>query len=115
MIIKLPYPNKALWPNGRSHWAVKASHVKKHKNDAYGAALEVLPTCFKHNGNRISIKLIVSAKSKGPYPDKDNSLAAAKSYFDGIALAMGVDDKLFDPQPVEFAGRNSQFIIEVTT
>ena len=46
-------------------------------------------------------------------PDKDNALSACKAYFDGIAEAIGVNDNLFDPQPVHFSGRMGNFVIEV--
>jgi crossover junction endodeoxyribonuclease RusA len=113
ILLQLPYPHKALWPNGRAHWGAKAKQVKDHRTWAFMAAKAASPTCFQSNGERIPVRLIVSAKPKGPLPDKDNCLAAAKSYLDGIAEALGVNDNLFDPQPVHFSGRQSNFTIEV--
>lgn len=113
MIIALPYPHKALWPNGRSHWGAKAKQTKDHRTWAFMATKAALPVCFKSNGERIPVRLVVSSKGSGPLPDKDNCLAAAKAYLDGIAEALGINDSLFDPQPVHFAGRNSQFFFEV--
>jgi hypothetical protein len=68
---------------------------------------------YVQTGGRIPVRLTVSAKPKGPLPDKDNALAACKAYLDGIAEALGINDSLFDPQPVHFSGRRSSFIIEV--
>ena len=113
MIISLPYPHKSLWPNGRAHWAAKAKETKLHRAWGYAAMKAALPVCFKHNGERIAIRLTVSARTRGQLPDKDNCLAASKAYLDGIAQALGVDDSLFDPQPVHFSGRTSQFFFEV--
>ena len=113
MIIELPYPHKDLWPNGRAHWGAKSKQTKKHRTWAFAAMKEVLPVCFKHNGQRVPIRLTVSAKATGPLPDKDNCLAAAKAYLDGFADALGINDSMFDPQPVHFAGRRSNFVFEV--
>ena len=113
MILQLPYPHKALWPNGRPHWASKAAQTKLHRQWAWAAVKATLPYDFKHDGSRIPVRLCVSAKAKGPMPDKDNALSACKAYFDGIAEAIGVNDNLFDPQPVHFSGRMGNFVIEV--
>lgn len=37
-------------------------------------------------------------------PDLDNLLAACKHYLDGVALAMGIDDKRFRPITLDFGG-----------
>ena len=113
MIIQLPYPHKALWPNGRAHWGAKADQTRKHRSWARMAAKAALPTCFAPNGERIPIRITVSGKKTGSLPDADNCLAAAKAYLDGIADTLGVNDNLFDPQPVHFSGRQSNFTIEV--
>ena len=113
MILQLPYPHKAIWPNGRAHWASKAAQTKLHRKWAWAATKAALPFDFKHDGSRIAVRLTVSAKAKGPLPDKDNALSSCKAYFDGIAEALGVNDSLFDPQPVHFSGRMGNFTIEV--
>ena len=114
MIVQLQYPHKALWPNGRAHWGAKNKETQKHKAWAYAAAYSALRGLkYVPDGNRIPIRLTVGGKKTGSLPDKDNCLAAAKAYLDGIAMALGVNDSLFDPQPVHFSGRNSTFTIEV--
>lgn len=114
MIIQLPYPHKALWPNGRAHWGTKASETKKHR------AWAVMATNAARRGftpvftdGPIPVRLIVSCKSRGVEPDRDNCLAAAKAYFDGIAQELGINDSRFVHHPVHFSGRNSSFTIEV--
>ena len=52
---------------------------------------------------RLGIKLVLKARTTAP--DEDNTSAAMKAYLDGMAQAMGVDDKIFKPQPVEFGER----------
>ena len=116
MIIQLPFPHEVLWPNGGNKWpqGMVADQKRKHRGWAFMAAKAALGgDKYQPTGERIPIRLIVSAKSRGPLPDKDNCLAAAKSLLDGIADALGVNDNLFDPQPVYFSGRQSNFTIEV--
>lgn len=113
ILLQLPYPTKPLWPNSRDHWAKKNAQTKLHRKWAWAGTKEVLPYGFKHDGSRIAIRLTVSGKATGSLPDKDNCIAACKAYFDGIADALGVNDNLFDPQPVAFSGRQSNFLFEV--
>lgn len=96
-MIVLPWPHKALWPNGRAHWATKAREAAKHKAWAHIAALSAKMTA---PDGRVPILLTFHPLPKGPAPDKDNAQASAKAYLDGIAKAMGVDDRLFDPRTV---------------
>lgn len=116
MILQLPFPHEVLWPNGGNKWphGMIADQKRKHRKWAFMAAKTALGGAkYQNTGERIPIRLIVSARSRGPLPDKDNCLAAAKSLLDGIADALGVNDNLFDPQPVHFSGRQSNFTIEV--
>ena len=114
IVVQLPYPHKALWPNGRAHWGAKAAQTKLLRKWAYLATLAALGgQKYVPDGERIPVRLTVSAKPKGPLPDKDGCISAAKAAFDGIADALGVNDNLFDPQPVHFSGRQSNFTIEV--
>ena len=118
MIIQLPYPHKALWPNGRAHWGTKASETKKHRAWAFAAMLAAMPpevrsTWRYRHEQQIPIRIIVSGKKTGALPDADNCVAAAKSYLDGIAEALQINDNLFDAPTVYFSGRQSNFTIEV--
>lgn len=100
-MIELPWPHKILWPNGRTRSVgYKASETAKHKEWGRIAALA---TGAQHTWNggkndRIPVLLKFYPKPKGPAPDKDNAQASVKAYLDGIAKAMGVDDRLFDPR-----------------
>lgn len=101
-MITLPFPAKILWPNGRGHHMTKAREFKKHKEWAFHATRSVLPYCFKHNGERVRLKYIVTPKTRHAV-DLDNTLAAMKAYQDGIALALTIDDSLFDLPEIVFA------------
>jgi hypothetical protein len=107
--VDLPYPVKALFPNGRAHHFEKAREVKRHRAWANHAALAVLP--LNHpvlfaGENALPVRIAVTGKSAGPLPDRDNIVAASKSYLDGIADRLGVNDRRFMAPTVEFIGRS---------
>lgn len=90
--IQLPFPHKVLWPNGRGHWSVKAREVKKHRQWAYAATRAAnLPT----PEGRVDLVVTIHPKTRHPI-DRDNAIASLKSYLDGIAQALGVDDQTFN-------------------
>ncbi|WP_260927406.1 hypothetical protein [Novosphingobium sp. 9] len=109
----LPYPNKVLWPNGRTRSThLRAREVKKHKLWGYAAALSTGARFAA--GTRVGLHIIVHAKPRGPMPDKDNVVASIKSYQDGIAQALGIDDRHFETPTVEFAEtRTGEFVIQI--
>lgn len=89
-MIELPFPHKALWPNGRAHFREKARRVKEHRAWA-GIATRAARSLIPADVRRIS--WIVHPKPRGPAPDRDNAAAAAKSYQDGICDALGINDR----------------------
>lgn len=101
--VALPYPHKALWPNGRPHHMGKAREVKKHRLWADGLTLKALAG-KRWAGEReaIPVRIIVTRKAAGVYPDADNCVAAAKAYLDGIAGRLGINDRAFLAPVVEF-------------
>ena len=115
MIIDLPFPHRILWPNGRTlNRGWMATETKKHREWAKLATLEVMPKCFQHNGEPIPVTLHVYAKPRGPLPDRDNCIAAMKSSFDGIADALGVNDRLFLSPTVVFSEpREGRMVVEL--
>lgn len=116
MILRLPYPDKLLWPNGRTRSPhAKARKVKSHKQWARYAAMESREAMLMLSSKgAISLHVVVHPKPHGPLPDRDNVVAAVKSYQDGIALALGIDDRHFATPTVEFAPvRSGEFVIHV--
>ena len=100
--IELPFPHKYLWPNGRTHWRLSAPKKKLHREWARLATLAAYPN---GTGGTVNIVYTVYAKPRGPFPDYDNTLAAMKSYQDGIADALGLNDRHFRLAKVVFGGR----------
>lgn len=101
-MLELPLPHKALWPNGRPHWATKARETKKHRAWAYAATLAHLGRHpINPEAKRFAILATFYPKTRHPI-DEDNAVASLKAYQDGIAQAMKVDDRLFETPTVFF-------------
>lgn len=112
MRLALPYPHKALWPNGRPHWAERAREVKKHRG--WACALTKGHMAGFDSPTPIPVRITVHGRPRGPMPDRDGVVSAAKAYLDGIADALKINDRTFLAPTVEFASeRGNQFIIEL--
>lgn len=101
-MILLPYPNKALFPNGRAHWGAKARQTKLHRQWAYAATLA-------DTTRPVAIGRIVatfSPKPRGPAPDRDGCVSSLKSYLDGISDAYHTSDRHFPVPVIQFAERS---------
>lgn len=96
------WPPRALSPNARVHWSKRSSMAKKYRMHARAATkihVKAVPE------GRLELRLAF-------YPpdlrrrDDDNLIAAFKAARDGIADALGIDDRMFvtvpsycDPDP----------------
>lgn len=105
MRIVLPWPDKRLSPNARVHWRAKAPVKVKARADATLATYAALECGLRDVRQALS--------GEGPLPvtvtfyppdrrhrDDDNMIGAFKSLRDGIADALGVNDRRFRPQYV---------------
>lgn len=89
LIVPLPIPPIALRPNGgHGHWRVKNRARKDAKATATLAALSALA------GTRPpAIAYSLHYHFHSHRWDDDNAIASVKSYLDGIAAALGMDDR----------------------
>lgn len=92
----LPWPPSILSPNKRVHWAIKNKAVKKYREECHWIT--------KAAGVRINWDGIVHLWITMYPPDRrhrddDNVIAAFKAGRDGVAQALGLDDKLFRIHP----------------
>ena len=96
--VALPWPDRALHPNARAHWAKRAKLAK----DQRGLAMLLAAAAGWHRVEWPEGRLHVWIDA---YPqdrrrrDADGLLSSLKSALDGIADAMGVDDRRFVPHP----------------
>lgn len=100
-MIELPFPHKALWPNGRPHFMTRSRETRKHRQWAKLAALA--DTTRPSAPGRLVATFY--PKRFGPLPDKDGCSASLKSYQDGIADAYGIDDSTFAEPSIQFGTR----------
>lgn len=112
-VIVLPWIDRRLSPNARTHWAVKAKAAKACREFAFYAT--------KKSGIRIDWDGDIHLWIDFYPPDKrnrddDNLLSAFKAYRDGIADALGVDDKRFRSRPFvrDEVKKGGQIIVKIT-
>lgn len=117
-MIELPWPDRCLSPNARPHWATKAKAAKVARKYGHCVTLAagLNANTFKGYGGKLHLWIDCYAKTRN-YPDADNLLASLKSAIDGIADALGVNDKRFVPHPFvkteTFKG--GRVVIRITT
>lgn len=78
-----PWPYPALWPNKRPHWSAKAKATRDYRQ---------LAALTLRGATMGPVRIIWCPKPTGPFPDRDNAIAACKALQDGIADAMRVND-----------------------
>ena len=91
----LPWPPKELSPNARIHWAKKAKITKAYRNMARVLTMQagiVAPA----EGRILLVLEFVPPNRR--HRDDDGCLASFKAGRDGIADALGIDDKRFVTQ-----------------
>lgn len=97
LTIELPWPDADLWPNRRTHFMVKARAAKQAKADGQMATLKALDGRASYpTDGPIPVRLTFHPPSNRRR-DLDNMQAAMKHYLDGVALALNVNDHLFQP------------------
>ena len=104
MIIDLPWPSSKLKPNGsHGHWAVVANARKKARAEACLIAKAAIGRqMIDGEGmdwlgeDRIPVRITFYPPDRRRRDD-DNMVASFKAYRDGIADALGVDDRRFRP------------------
>lgn len=89
--IVLPWPPKELNPNKRLHWAILAKSKKNYRSACFYIAKQTNPNVDKQKVNLT----ITFYKPDKRHRDLDNMLASMKSGLDGLADALGVNDKHF--------------------
>ena len=91
MTLQLPMPHPACSPNGRAHWATKSRYTK-----AARSAARMLATDALNRNGAIQGPYTLSWEWRGPTPmDLDNAEGRCKAIRDGIADALGINDREF--------------------
>lgn len=95
-VVILPWPPRALSPNARTHWRAKAPIAKAYKQACWALTLEA--GVAVPDSPKLALWLDFVPPDKR-HRDDDNIIAAFKSGRDGVALALGIDDKRFRCYP----------------
>lgn len=98
--VTLPWPAKELSPNARVHWGAKSRAKAAARDYAGKATLADIPPATRqaiaHGDDPIPMKVVFYPPDKRRRDD-DNMVGSFKSLRDGIADALGVDDRRFRP------------------
>ena len=87
--VVMPWPSRDLHPNARVHWSRRAKAAKQARNDAAWTAHAA--GIRKIEAEALAVTAIFTPPDHRPR-DIDGMLSSIKSYLDGIADAIGVDD-----------------------
>ncbi len=93
-------PPREVSPNARVHWRVKARHTKAYRETAYLATVAVTRAPFAGDGP-IVVNVTYAWEKGRQRMDDDNAWSLFKAGRDGIADALGVNDKAFRCGEVE--------------
>ena len=95
IVLNLPWPPSALSPNRRQHWSKLAAAKKAYRKACHLAVLVTKPTDgAQHAWPWMAVELTFHPPDRRSY-DRDNLVARCKAGLDGLADALGVDDKQF--------------------
>jgi crossover junction endodeoxyribonuclease RusA len=96
-MLRLPFPPSELMPNSKNgkHWATTHKVKTQYKEDCFYLT-KAEGKDFINDGKEIKVTLMYFMPDKR-HRDVDNLLAASKAGLDGVAQALGVDDKHFQP------------------
>jgi crossover junction endodeoxyribonuclease RusA len=105
--VELGYPAKELSPNTPVHHMKRARFKKAAKIEAGWATRIALQNnrSWEPSAAQIHVHLIVHPPSAWRTGDKDNFSARCKSHLDGIADALGINDRIFEAPTIEWADR----------
>jgi crossover junction endodeoxyribonuclease RusA len=109
--IALPWPAKPLQSNARCHWGEKSRATREARRAAAWAATVAKVGCWP------KATILIEYYPPSRRGDPQNVPASFKAYLDGIADAMGCDDKAFRVDfPSVFAGtkKGGEVIFRIT-
>lgn len=98
-MITLPFPSADLSPNARLHWRKVATAKKAARADGHKATLEMpleARRAVAEGDGLIPVQIRFYPPDKRRR-DSDNMIASLKAAMDGIADALGVNDRRFRP------------------
>lgn len=113
--LTLPWPDKELSPNARVHWARRANAAKRARRDAHLLARAAGWSPESVLDGRLHLWITFHPPTRR-MPDDDNMLARFKAQRDGLADALGIDDRRFISHPMvsEEPRKNGAVLVRIT-
>ena len=96
--VVLSWPSRDLHPNARVHWSRRAKAAKAQRHAADVLALQAGWARMPLPDGRIHVWIDAYPPDRR-HRDTDGVLSSLKSALDGIADALGVNDRRFVPHP----------------
>lgn len=106
--IRLPWPPSELSPNSRLHWTKLARAKKIYREVCWAATLD--QKARVPQDAKLRTELLFYRPSRREM-DHDNLLARMKSGLDGVADALGINDRRFRPITVDVAEEIGGFVL----
>lgn len=92
--IDLPWPDKDLSQNARVHWSARAKAVKRARTDVAWLVRAAVPR--RLDWSAVALSVVFHPPSRRRF-DRDGLIGRCKALQDGIADAIGIDDRHFIP------------------
>lgn len=93
--LTLPWPPKDLSPNARVHWTKRSKAAKAYRKECGWHVVAAGPRPKFAPSGLITLDIEFVEPDKRYRRDLDNMLASIKAGIDGIADALGVNDRRF--------------------
>lgn len=106
--IRLPWPPSELSPNSRLHWSQLARAKKIYRRNCWATTLEA-KAAVPEDG-KLRVELIFHKPNRREM-DRDNLLARMKSGLDGVADALKINDRRFDPIVIRVSDEIGGFVL----
>lgn len=102
MNITLPWPDRKLSPNARLHWRAKVGPKQDAKRQAAwltaaAPGYREVRSALASTEGKIPVKVTFYPPDRR-HRDDDNMVGSFKSWRDGIADALHIDDRRFQPE-----------------
>lgn len=100
MALDLPWPPSILSPNNRSHWARKLSPKQTYRLNCYMLTKSYLNSRREWRPSAdcpLPVKIIFHPPDRR-HRDDDNMIGSFKSGRDGMADALGINDRMLRPE-----------------
>lgn len=109
----LPWPKADLSGHAKGNWRARAAPTRRAREAAHWLGLKARLPCVPN----AVLTFTFHPPARGGLPDVQNMPNRCKAYVDGIASAMGCDDRKFRPRfPDHLASRtaNGCVIVEIS-